>query len=200
MSLNPPFFRETFMKSLLVSCWVNGYVTVATLAGCSAHTEPATHMQAPPAVPQRDPSEAPESAAGQAPIAGRLIAPEGVPVPGSEVVLRWVVEQRGNFGVPLDVTVRAPSGVSVRGDTQAHLGAAVGVREGTLRVTFASIPAEDLVVVVHGREDHAGYHQELAYRFGRPEPVVQEPTRSPVPARVGGRILGRPVRADQRAQ
>jgi hypothetical protein len=188
------------MKSPFLGACVSGCLSLALLSGCSAHTEPATHVEAEHAALDEGHPSLPMAAAGRSPIVGQLIAPEGVPVPGTEIVVRWIVEQRGNFGVPLNVTVRAPSGVMVGGDTQAHLDAAVGVREGTLRVTFASIPAEDLVVVVHGREDHAGYHQELVYRFGRPESVVQEPPRSAAPAQIGGRILGRPVRADSSAQ
>lgn len=171
--------------------WPLVALLTAALAGCTAPVEldgPAPTGQALASAGMEPP--------GNTPIVGRLIVPQGPPEPGSVVELRWIVEQRGSLGVPLHVSVRAPDGAQVSGDVEAHLEPQLGVREGTIRVSFDAVPQEDLVVVVHGRAAHAGYHQELAYRFGRAAPAVHEPTRTPMPLRVGGRELGRAVVAD----
>ena len=168
---------------------------LAALSACGAPGEPVS------ADPSDEPlvtagEEPPTAYPGNSPIVGRLIAPDGVPVAGQSLTLRWEVDQRGDFGVPLDVSVRAPDGVTVSGDVQVHLEAAIGVATGEVRVSFAELPAEDLLIVVHGATEHAGYHQELPYRFGRPEPVIAEPRRMDVPLHIGGRDLGRPVLAE----
>jgi hypothetical protein len=91
------------------------------------------------------------------------------------------------------VSVRAPKGVEVTGDTSATVAGAAITKTGVLEVTVHAVPKEPLYLVVDGRSKHAGYHAEIPYRFGQPAPRVAEPVRGKEPVKVNGVDLGRPV-------
>ncbi len=178
-------------------------VGVLVAVGCGAPAaEPATSAAVPrpspdSPVPRRE-ADIPEDA--RSPIAVRIEAPEGVPRTGQPLGLHWVVEQRGRLDIPLEVEVRVPPGVRVSGEVSAHIQPNPGVRRGDITLEFPSIPAEDLVVVVHGASATAGYHAEIPYRFGRPTPVAPTPSRTGPRLQLGGHDLGRavPTQAERR--
>ena len=161
---------------------------VASLAGCGSPAPTSTPVEHPTAQatqPEQDVAS---------PINARLEAPQGVPQPG-QLTITWFVEQPGSLNLPLDVSVMTPSGVTVSGDTTVTIQPGERITRGVLTVEFEVIPADDLVVVVHGAAEHAGFHAELPYRFGRPEPVVADPVRSGPALRIGGRDLGQTIPA-----
>jgi hypothetical protein len=64
-------------------------------------------------------------------------------------------------------------------------------REFTLR--WGMTPSEDLRAVVDVQGTSFGYHADVPFRFGRPEPIVKQPVRDPNPVQMGNTNLGRPV-------
>jgi hypothetical protein len=176
---------------------------VLVAVGCGAPTaEPTTSATVPRHTPdsrvQPRQADVPEDV--RSPIEVRIEAPEGVPRTDQPLSLRWVVEQRGQLGIPLELEVRVPPGVRVSGEVSAHLQPNPGVRRGDITLEFPSIPAEDFVVVVHGASATAGYHAEIPYRFGRPTPVAPTPPRTGPRLQLGGHDLGRavPTQAERR--
>lgn len=114
------------------------------------------------------------------------------------VELTLVVERRGRLAIPLTIDVRSPrrGRANLLGPTTPVVLAATpqpSRDEVAIALDCASIPEDDLVVIVDGQSSLGGYHAEVAYRFGRPEPIAQRPALSQRSLRIGGHDLGRPV-------
>jgi hypothetical protein len=133
--------------------------------------------------------------AGSAPFVVRLHGPEGTPSIGSLLVLELRIERNVINSVPLDLTLRLPTGVRLSDGSGAERIAdpatAVIVRRVVLAVD--QVPSDDLAVTVEARASNWGTYAQAFYRFGRPEPRLPDlPHARPV-AGPGGRSLGRPT-------
>jgi hypothetical protein len=95
---------------------------------------------------------------------------------------------------PLALSLRLPAGVDA---APAALTAVEGKDTGrfvqTIQLKFGATPSTDLFVVADSQGTSFGYHAEVPYRFGRPEPTVSQPVRSPDTVKMGGIPLGQPV-------
>ena len=106
------------------------------------------------------------------------------------------VAQPGYLGLPLQVSVELPPGVSlVRGPARwiVQPAAPGTVNETVLEVLAPVAPADDLVLVADAQGEHAGVHAEARYRFGRPEPRPPSPPLTPSDIVIHGHNLGRAV-------
>ena len=106
------------------------------------------------------------------------------------------VAQPGYLGLPLQVSVELPPGVSlVRGPARwvVQPAAPGTVNETVLEVLAPAVPADDLLLVADAQGEHAGVHAVARYRFGRPEPVAPSPPLAQGDTVIHGHNLGRAV-------
>ena len=139
--------------------------------------------------------DAPAASGPRSPVDARLEAPDGTPNLSS-IHLVWVVDRAAAIPAPVNVAVVLPPECRLlSGATGEQLASAPGESRGELLVACSSIPATDLVVSVDARSSEFGYHEDLHYRFGRPEPVAAPPQLGAMHVVVGGQDYGRPVLA-----
>lgn len=95
---------------------------------------------------------------------------------------------------PLAVSVRLPPGVELNPVSLDPIAASeTGVVTRRVQLRYSSVPSSDAFFVVDTQGKSFGYHAELPYRFGRPEPTTPAPVRSDTTLKVGGKTLGRPI-------
>jgi hypothetical protein len=129
------------------------------------------------------------------PLSAELRGPSS---PRAYSALRLQLELDRRIPVHADVTidVRLPKGVTLAGGPpQRALARNLRAQRDALvfDLTVSAIPREDLVVVIDARGQGFGYHAELPYRFGRPEPVPVGPRADGRELRVAGKSFGRSV-------
>jgi hypothetical protein len=96
-------------------------------------------------------------------------------------------------GVPFEVHLDVPAGATlVYGRPSFSIpenGEADDVTE-VYELSFAAVPAGDLVLRVDGEVDDMGFHVKVPYRFGRPAPSGPRPVANGPSSSHGGRDLG----------
>ncbi|HOX46198.1 MAG TPA: hypothetical protein PK668_21520 [Myxococcota bacterium] len=132
----------------------------------------------------------------EAPFALAWRVARGAPAAGAELGLELVLERRGRWPAPLQVRFELPAGVEApRGNPGFALPAddQAPRRALGLELRLARVPERDLVAVVDARVPGAGYHAELPYRFGRPEPRRASALELGPRVALGARDFGRAV-------
>ncbi len=117
------------------------------------------------------------------------------PIAGT-VTLIAHIDYHGWIDAPLAVDVRVPSGARlVAGDAHMTLPPSTPgtARDVLFTVAFGTPPAGDLVLVADAHTSHMGFHAELPYRFGRPEPVAARLRMSDAPVLLHGVPVGHAV-------
>jgi hypothetical protein len=112
------------------------------------------------------------------------------------VTLDALVEYRGPFNQPLHLSVKVPAGATlVSGPAELDLPAqrAATTVATKYQLSFASVPAGDLVLVADARGAQSGVHAENAYRFGRPAPAAIAPKATGPGVIFGGHDLGKSI-------
>ena len=96
---------------------------------------------------------------------------------------------------PVVVKLQLPVGVSTTDgrEIQNIEPSAIGEFTREVRVNFEAVPANDMFVVTDMQGSAFGFHAELPFRFGRPEPAIALPKRTDESVRMGNIDLGHPV-------
>ena len=158
------------------------------LGSCSRPQASTVHAPEPAAMT----SALPERLAHHAPV---RITWNALGVPTVRVPLALVarVEYLSTVPAPLEITLRLPAGTTLlRGSTRWVLppSSPGSIHDTELLLAFATLPTDDLVLVVTLEREGYGLHAEVPYRFGRPEPRRPVPVAEGPSVRLGGRNLG----------
>lgn len=122
---------------------------------------------------------------------------DGEPITQESMTLRAVVEKRGRWPFPIDLTMTIPTGVRVvSGDTSTTIQPGSGDATADIEIYIDSIPADDLVAIIDSQSAGAGIHGTAAYRFGRPEPQVPQIERRGPRIKLGNHDYGRAILMD----
>jgi hypothetical protein len=175
-------------------------VVAALMVGCTAASAPAPVGLAPSSTaPSTRPVASTVQRDVRAPVFVSWVEHDArthaLGTPG-RYVLSARVEQPGSLGLPLNVRVLLPAGVTlVRGPSHwvVQPGPPGTVHDTVIELLASTAPTDDLVLVADVQGEHAGIHAEARYRFGRPEPQVAQPPLAPTDLVVGGHNFGRPV-------
>jgi len=139
------------------------------------------------------PAPAPSSVSSAGPqFQARLLERQSQP---GKVSLTAHIQIFAPFPAPLEVRILAPPGVTVDGPTEFELPAprfATAI-DRDINLSYATIPQEDLVLIVDVRRPNFGMHAEDVYRFGRSPPEVVAPRATGPRLKVGTVDLGRSV-------
>ena len=103
------------------------------------------------------------------------------------------VEYRGRFTLPVHLAVKVPAGATlVSGPAELELPAqeTATTVATEYKLSFASVPAGDLLLVADARGEASGVHAENVYRFGRPAPAPVVPNATGPSVKLGGHDLG----------
>lgn len=158
-----------------------------------------THSQAPsaPAAPPA-PAEPPATA--------RLLPPlqlswEQRSLTATEAVLVAHVKRLAALPMPVLLRLEVPAGatlVSGRRERVLEPNSEPGEVTETVTLSFAAVPATDLVLLADAESKAAGFHFSATYRFGREEPPPPPAAQPAGPAlKKGDRALGPSVPLDQ---
>lgn len=164
------------------------------LAACASPAPAPSAQEAAPAQQQTPPTPPTPSTEVRAPVAITLEA-GATPTPGVPLQLTARVKRHAPLGAPLQITLTPPPGVTLDGTLAwaVPAGSAPGEELHTFTARFDKVPDQDLVLVADMQSADAGYHAEIAYRFGRPEPLPASPQRGGDDLNLKGRKLGKPV-------
>ena len=137
----------------------------------------------------------PTEANPTSPMSSTLVGPTNVPAKG-EVELELSVGRVRPGLAPILVKIQTPQGTTIgKGsmtETITDASATTLIRRWTLR--YDAVPPSDVVVVVDWQTPAGGYHAELPWRFGRPDPKAKPPVTLPGEVRLpGGQSLGTPI-------
>ena len=150
---------------------------------------PAVAAAQPSALAQENAHDGPQS-----PMTADLDAPQVVPASGTiDLQLRlWRVNPAMT---PVTVKIVLPSGATLAaGQASETITDMTNAQlQRTWRMQYAAIPPGDATVIVDWQTKSAGFHAELPYRFGRPEPTRNEPPRLPEVKLPNGTSLGKPI-------
>ena len=138
-----------------------------------------------PAVVQADPPQ-------RAPVIATLTGPAAVR-PGQAVMVVLRVQMTKPMDLALDVTWTVPAGAKpIQPKTlplRLQVKRAKEVK-AQLRFQLTGIPAADLLVAVDVKGGDFGVHATAAYRFGRPEPKLENPLEKAAPVKLRGKLFG----------
>ena len=167
---------------------------------CNDRTESPTSnsaqpkQQVPEQVPEQPAKEAVPSSAISAPLVAKIDGPSDVDHL-TEVELQVSIERTLINEAPMKFMLEVPSGAKlVEGnpvETIVDAESATLVRH--FRLSFGSVPADDVVATVSVKQPGWGVHATAKYRFGRPAPTLPKPERADFELGVGGRVLGSPI-------
>lgn len=96
---------------------------------------------------------------------------------------------------PLSVKLQLPGGVSAAETREIPSidASAIGEFSREIKVLFETVPMNDMFVVADTQGTAFGFHAELPFRFGRPEPTIALPPRTDESVHMGNIDLGHPV-------
>jgi hypothetical protein len=152
------------------------------LAACDSTSTPRTpektapsQQAAPPEHQGNNENKAP-SQDTQAPLVVRVKGPSQVTA-NSNVDLSISIERRVIDGVPMEMAIQLPEGVSMVGGLQRETitNGQLALVERTVTLAIGAVPANDLRVTVDANGSSYGVHATDFYRFGRPEPKLPQP-------------------------
>lgn len=142
----------------------------------------------------------PRQAPGRAPVSARLQGPSQVEA-GQDIELTAVVERNTGAEQPVSLELVLPPGARlVSGQTRELLPGGNGPLLRTFVVHLDQLPERDIELVASAGNQAFGARARGAYRYGRPEPRLAEPARSPNDLMYGGRSLGRPIELKPKRQ
>lgn len=133
-------------------------------------------------------------ASGSEPFSLRVDGPGSVSR-GQTIEVALVLERAEAFDAAVKLTVSLPAGAALvegRLDDVLEFGAETTARR-SIKVRFDEVPSGDIVATASVTLPGRGMSSRVAYRFGRPEPKLEQPARVDAPIVVGGRSLGRPI-------
>ena len=103
-------------------------------------------------------------------------------------------------GTPMQLAIVVPAGAQLTKGAAAESivdATSTSVHRLVTVHVGATIPTSDVVVTVDARGVGSGVHATSAYRFGRPEPKLAQPTPGNGPTlSAKGVKLGKPIKAD----
>jgi len=103
------------------------------------------------------------------------------PTSGSLATLRFSIERKGYWPIPIKVRFEAPDEVAVlRGISSSELPANFEpkVQQYEFMVSIKQVPEKNFIAIIDSRNEGAGFHAEVPYRFGRSEPMQIIPQRN----------------------
>lgn len=160
----------------------------ALLAGCARAPVPASAPGASPHRPGAVVAQRPET-----PLAVSWI------VTGSEehaVRLLARVDRRAPLAIPVKVAVQVPASATLTGGPASYVIAAsdaAGVTDTAFTVSFAAVPAEDLLLTADAVGEGFGVHAVDAFRFGRAPPEPGAPAATGQHLELNGHDYGAAV-------
>lgn len=161
-----------------------------TQAASTQPPSPPGRVSVAPVAPQETGTEA----HGRAPLTLRVSGPPTARA-GDVVEIEIAVDRPRPTTTPMRLKVVVPPGAElVEGETEETItdSASSPIRR-TLVLRLSRVPSDDLQVSLDVRESSHGAHATGAYRFGRPEPKLAQPPRSPKRTVIGGRDFGRAI-------
>ncbi len=177
---------------LLIKKYIK-YTSICLVIALGACASPAPSPSAQEAAPT-PPTPPTPSTEARAPVAITLEA-GAAPTPGVPLQITARVKRHAPLAAPLQITLTPPPGVTLEGNLAWAVPASSAPGEDlhTFTARFDKVPEQDLLLVADMQSADAGYHAEIAYRFGRPEPLPASPQRGGDDLHLKGRKLGKPV-------
>ena len=176
-----------------IACRFARVTCVIAVAACTSPTQSAQ-----PSAPVLPPKATTFSAAHEdvgAPLQVRVYGPPTV-VAGQTIELRATIDRHLLAAAPLALSLQVPPGTRlVSGPSSEVLLDTTSHRfDRAWLLHVDAIPPQDAIVVVDWQTPAGGYHAEIAYRFGRPEPKLDQPLATgPEIILPNGVSLGRPI-------
>ncbi|MGZ3418941.1 MAG: hypothetical protein ACXWUG_02995 [Polyangiales bacterium] len=161
---------------------------------------------APPPVSEPAPNVAEKPADKPAPSDDEATPPLTVQVDGpqsptanSDLDLVVKIVRSRASDVPVTLSIALPAGATLVAGKSAEtiVDNATPTIERRLKIHIGAVPADDLVVAADSKTAASGAHAEKAYRFGRAEPKLPQPTPTGPSLKVKGKGMGgAPIKAD----
>jgi hypothetical protein len=175
-------------------------VGALALSACSACHSSSAPTAAPAAAEAASVSVEPRRAPGRTPVSARLRGPAQAEA-GRDIELTAVVERNTGADQPISIELLLPPGARlVSGRARELLPGGNGKLERTFVVHLDRLPDTEIELVATAGNQAFGARARGAYRYGRPEPRLLEPVRSPNDLMYGGRNLGRPIELKPKGQ
>jgi len=106
------------------------------------------------------------------------------------------IKRKGYWPIPIRIDVRVPDGIAVLNGLMSTIIPA-NFEPDHVEIYYElearRIPEKDLVVILDSRNEGAGFHAEVPYRFGRPTPQVVAPIKNGPRIIIGQKDLGKAI-------
>lgn len=143
-----------------------------------------------------EPRAAPgDKAQKKPPLRAKLVGPEA-PAVLAPIRLTLQIERPAAIPSDVDVEIRLPESVLLHvGERKRTLAKNAGAARDELHYELmaSELPAEDAIIVLDAHGPGFGYHAELPYRFGRPEPAHKAVEAGGAEVKVGPHNFGESV-------
>jgi hypothetical protein len=136
----------------------------------------------------------PDPALATAPFVVKVEGPPAPPAKGTTFDVTIVIDRQVPNSTPMQLRLGLPPGVRLVSGNAAETIISDGDRtiRRTVKLFADETPALDVTATVDVSTPQAGAHAVAAYRFGRPEPRIAEPSVGR-PLTVQGHDLGQPI-------
>jgi hypothetical protein len=176
-----------------------GLVSLALVA-CTKSEPAPPPAPAQAAEPAKTPAEKPAPSDDEAtpPLTVQIEGPQS-PAANSDLDLAIKIVRSRATDVPVALSITLPAGATLITGKSAEtiVDASAATIERRIRVHIGAVPADDLLVAADSKTASSGAHAEKAYRFGRAEPKLPQPTPAGPSLKVKGKGMGgAPIKAD----